>query len=556
MQSSGKRKLFSWVGMVTFFCLLAACPAPAVALDCSPLENIPVQSDGRKKPFSTFAAETLQGICGKTTYPGVDRDGGASRPRPAIETVLSMAMDPETWKGRPVILINYKPLKQSLGLSQDRKLFSLDELKDNRAFYQATQILQNAEMEAAKPSLTREQTELRSVCSRITRLESVLNGSTLALLPPAEGNAGWLTLDHAQEAFLGAKGEAVSLAAAEMSRAMKADDGKLFLVASKKLSAALAALNPVAYPPARLMKLETAYGKLHPFGWAWGLFVCASIILWLTTLWGRKKGYIVAWVFVSAGFLMMVSGFACRVWIANRAPVTNMYESILWAALGVVFFSMIMEAMYRCHYLFLSALPVAVVALILADSQPAVFDASIRPLAPVLRDNFWLATHVTSITLGYAALALALGVGHIVLIKALFKRPVTAALTQYLYRSLQIGVMLLAIGTILGGIWANAAWGRFWGWDPKETWTLIALLCYIALLHGRLAGWWQGFGLAVGSILAFQAVLMAWYGVNFILGEGLHSYGFGTGGFGYALAYVIAEAAFVAVAWKQTRTAQ
>ena len=115
----------------------------------------------------------------------------------------------------------------------------------------------------------------------------------------------------------------------------------------------------------------------------------------------------------------------------------------------------------------------------------------------------------------------------------------------FIYRAMQIGVLLLATGTILGGVWANYSWGRFWGWDPKETWALITLLCYLALLHGRLAGWWKGFGLSVGSVACFLSVLMSWYGVNFVLGKGLHSYGFGTGGFSYVAAFALFEALFV-----------
>ena len=131
------------------------------------------------------------------------------------------------------------------------------------------------------------------------------------------------------------------------------------------------------------------------------------------------------------------------------------------------------------------------------------------------------------------AFALAMGFGHILLWRYM-RNPVAARADQpmhlWLYRVIQLGVLLLAAGTILGGVWANYSWGRFWGWDPKETWALIALLCYILTLHGRLAGWWTQFGLVVASVVCFLSVLMAWYGVNFVLGKGLHSYGFGIGG--------------------------
>jgi cytochrome c biogenesis factor len=111
-----------------------------------------------------------------------------------------------------------------------------------------------------------------------------------------------------------------------------------------------------------------------------------------------------------------------------------------------------------------------------------------------------------------------------------------------------VGTLLLAVGTMLGGVWASYSWGRFWGWDPKETWALIALLGYLAVLHGRFIGWFKDFGMAVGSILGFLGVLMAWYGVNFILGTGLHSYGFGSGGYTYVGGFVAFELLVVGAA--------
>ena len=126
-----------------------------------------------------------------------------------------------------------------------------------------------------------------------------------------------------------------------------------------------------------------------------------------------------------------------------------------------------------------------------------------------------------------------MGLGHLTLIhywRPLRNKGRIAQLSKLNYSVLQVGVLLLAAGIILGGIWAHFAWGRFWGWDPKETWAAIALLCYLVPLHGRFVGWVKDFGMAVASIVSFNAVLMAWYGVNFVLGQGLHSYGFGTGG--------------------------
>ena len=103
-------------------------------------------------------------------------------------------------------------------------------------------------------------------------------------------------------------------------------------------------------------------------------------------------------------------------------------------------------------------------------------------------------------------------------------------LANFIYRTMQVGVLLIAAGTILGGVWADYSWGRFWGWDPKEVWALITLLVYLIPLHGRFAGWVNTFGLVMASVVCFLSVVMAWYGVNFVLGVGLHSYGFVEGG--------------------------
>ena len=228
--------------------------------------------------------------------------------------------------------------------------------------------------------------------------------------------------------------------------------------------------------------------------------------------------------------------------------MTNMYESVVWVSLGVILFALIFSGIHRVRVYLLAAAPLAVMGLILADMLPSVLNPSIGPLPPVLRDNVWLVVHVLTITLGYAAFAPAMGVGHIILGRYLFKpgsMDEKSPLHHLLYRVLQIGVLLLGAGTILGGVWANYSWGRFWGWDPKETWALIALLLYIFAIHGRMAGWWGNFGLSVAATVCFNGVLMAWYGVNFVLGKGLHSYGFGGGGVEWVGSLVALDLVFV-----------
>jgi ABC-type transport system involved in cytochrome c biogenesis permease subunit len=253
---------------------------------------------------------------------------------------------------------------------------------------------------------------------------------------------------------------------------------------------------------------------------------------------------------VCAGLAYNSYGLLLRTLIAGRAPVTNMYETVVFVAWGAVLFAVLFDAAHRSRHSMACASGLGVAALVLADNVP-ILNGSIEPLVPVLRDNLWLTLHVLTIMLGYAAFLLALGIGHLSLgmhVLAPGRVEAQKTVSRFLYRSLQVGTFFLAVGTLLGGVWASYSWGRFWGWDPKETWALIALLGYLALLHGRFAGWVKDFGLAVGSILGFLLVLMAWYGVNFILGTGLHSYGFGTGGYAWVVGFVAFELGVVAMA--------
>src|SRR3989338_3913375 len=252
-------------------------------------------------------------------------------------------------------------------------------------------------------------------------------------------------------------------------------------------------------------------------------------------------------IFVT-GFSIHTFGFILRILIAGLPPVTNMYESIVWVSWASAFFSLIFWIFYRSNLLPQVAACVATIGLLIGENFPALLDPSISPLVPVLRSNYWLTIHVLTITLGYGAFLFNWGIAHALLYSLAFhqKKETADHLAEYLYRSLQVGVILLASGTILGGVWAAESWGRFWGWDPKETWALIAVLAYLAVLHSRMAGWLDSFGVAFWSIISFLTVLMAWYGVNFVLGAGLHSYGFGGGGLQYVVAVIAADVLFIA----------
>jgi ABC-type transport system involved in cytochrome c biogenesis permease subunit len=286
-------------------------------------------------------------------------------------------------------------------------------------------------------------------------------------------------------------------------------------------------------PSEELLGLELTFNHTKPFMWAWILMLGALLFFCLSLGLNSRTLYLVAFGFYGLSLAFQVFGFFTRIIISGRPPVTNMYETVIWVSFMSGIFALILEVIYRRKVIALAGALVATLGLVLADQLPLALDPKINPLVPVLRSNFWLTIHVLTIVSSYAGGTLAWGLGNITLFLILFggsRRETIKTLSQFTYRALQIAVLLLAAGTFLGGWWAAYSWGRFWGWDPKETGALIALLCYVIPLHMRYIGWIKDFGLAVAAILCYAAILMSWYGVNFVFPAGLHSYGFGGGG--------------------------
>lgn len=483
-----------------------------------------VQQGGRLKPFDTFAIETVRYLTGKAEFEKQD----------AVVTLLQWyALGPTGVADKQVIEFRNKDWKQKLNLEATRRYYSLQELRDNARLTEVREELHRLKPNQKVPA---EKAPVQELLSKMSYLEMVASGEAWMMIPDHEHlTAPWGSLSQ----FPGA---------APFREALVKHQGEDAAVDA--LAQGLQAMGP--YPDARLLAREVHYNHFHPFRKAWLLYLFCLICLFLT-----QRGTSLYWLGVagaSLGIGFHAYGFYLRCSIGGRPPVTNMYESVIWVAFGAMAFALIFETVYRARSYLMAASAGALVCLLLADQLPAVLDPSIRPLMPVLRSNFWLTIHVLTITLGYAAFLLSLGLGHMVLWKYLSgpdQREELGALHSALYRSLQVGVLMLAAGTLLGGVWANYSWGRFWGWDPKEVWALTALLGYLAILHARFTGWVGNFGTACWSVVAFQGVLMAWYGVNFVLGVGLHSYGFGTGGVQYVACFSLAEVLFVLFAtWR------
>lgn len=523
------------------------------------IRYLPVQDAGRIKPYDTFAKETLELVYGKKTYK-------ESEDKPAIKAqwvVLTWMLAPESWVDRPLFEVTHHEVLDQLGLSKEKKHFTGKELFESEKFANVMQDLQNKR--ETKEKLTPYYQALQRIENQFVLFREMASGRLMKVYPVPDKDA-WLSVaelpPEAQAAFMGISkavanhlGMAVRPEATENDKKQAAEELDRAVI---QFEAVAASSDATKYASAHKVKTEVTYNDLHPFRWAYIFYLLAALVLLFMWIRNQEKGMAIAWTFVGLGFLIHTLGFVFRVYLAERPPVSNMYETVIWASWGTVLFSIILEINYRFKVMLLAGSLMGLFALVVADSAPAILDPSLQPLEAVLRSNYWLIVHVMTITISYAAFLLAFGLGDLGMIYYVIDDKKHAdkiqKITTGVYRAMQIGVAFLAPGIILGGVWADYSWGRFWGWDPKETWALIVLLGYIIVLHARLVGWLKNFGMLASAVITFSLVIMAWYGVNFVLGAGLHSYGFGAGGVEYVAVFVLLHFLLVGYAYLAKRT--
>ena len=285
--------------------------------------------------------------------------------------------------------------------------------------------------------------------------------------------------------------------------------------------------------------LEADYYRKNWFLYALVIFLIGTVLaiaMWMT---GQTKAarYLswAVWITSISGLVYVIIPIVKRSIIMQRPPVGNLYDTIIFICAAVIFFGILIELLTKRRFA-LGTLPIAGVSLILLARMFEVGDAKdhMDPLVAVLRSNYWLTTHVICIVLGYAAGLVTALLGMIyVLLRGLRldggDKDLRRSLTRAVYGMVCLTLFLSLVGTVLGGIWANDSWGRFWGWDPKENGALLIVLANLAILHGRLGGFLREWGIHFAAIFMAAIVTFSWWGVN-LLETGLHSYGFSEGG--------------------------
>jgi cytochrome c-type biogenesis protein CcsB len=248
----------------------------------------------------------------------------------------------------------------------------------------------------------------------------------------------------------------------------------------------------------------------------------------------QTPGVLATWVAL-LGLIGNTAGIVMR-WVESyrmgigHAPLSNLYESLVFFAWTITLLYLFIERRYGNRVIGAFTMPLAFLAMAYASLSPNISDR-IQPLLPALKSN-WLIAHVITCFIGYAAFAVAFGLSIMYLIRQreseskgslLDRFPKPNVIDDLTHQMIMFGFLFLSVGIISGAVWANSAWGRYWGWDPKETWSLITWFIYATLLHAKLMRGWHGRRIAYLSVIGFAAVLFTYFGVNLL--PGLHSYG-------------------------------
>jgi ABC-type transport system involved in cytochrome c biogenesis permease subunit len=347
-------------------------------------------------------------------------------------------------------------------------------------------------------------------------------------LPPPAGVTGdaWRSVGEALRSAAGGAPADPGLAAlAQVGKAWETGDAAGFNGAVMTLRSLGAAARPEAVKQG---DHEIVFNRVDPFYAGMVLYVAALLLLFASWLRWPALLQSSAFALLLAGAVIHTAGLVSRVILQGRPPVTNLYSSAVFVGWGAVLLGIVLERMYRKGFGTAVAAAAGFASLIVAHHLTGDGD-TMEMMRAVLDSNFWLATHVTTITIGYSGTFLAGGIA----IAWALRKHVASSLdpaTDKTLVSMAYGVIAFAlffsfIGTVLGGIWADQSWGRFWGWDPKENGALLIVLWNAIILHARWGGYARDRGIMTMAIFGNVITALSWFGVN-MLGVGLHSYGF------------------------------
>ncbi len=486
------------------------------------------ERDGRIRPVSSLASEVLRKIARKDSYKGQTPE----------QVFLGMIVFTDKWQNEPIIKVNHPELQKLLGLSG--KYAAFNQIVDFRSqnSYKLRNYVETAY--AKKPSeQSKFDKEVLKVDERINIFYMIYSGTFLRIFPvPGDENHKWITADESKKYFSGDEEIFVRgilpMYYEEIRKATSSGDWSTADQYLGHIKSFQKKYGAEIIPPESKVTLEILYNKVNIFkklSGYYGIVAFVLLVFYFITLLNPKaklqKAIRVGSYVVILLFAIHTAGLAVRWYISGHAPWSDGYESMIYIGWATVLAGLIFMKKSEITL----AITALLASIILMVASLSWMDPEITNLVPVLK-SYWLVIHVAVITASYGFLALGalLGFFNLILMNLKteknFKR-LDLTITELSYiieMTMIIGLYMLTIGTFLGGVWANESWGRYWGWDPKETWALVTVLIYAFVVHMRyIPGFRGNFAINFAALISYSSVLMTYFGVNYYL-SGMHSY--------------------------------
>ncbi|CAI8256656.1 MAG: Cytochrome c biogenesis protein CcsA [Cryomorphaceae bacterium] len=497
-------------------------------------ESLVVQDNGgRLKPAHTLCSEFLRKIYGKDRF--IDLS--------ATQVILGMMNDPVTWSKNDLVKVSHPTVRTLLGSTDTKSKYirtSFNSFFEENGHYVLAKLVEDA-YEKLPAKRSEYEKEIIKVDERVNICFTVFSGGIFRFFPLAnDSNNTWLSYtEHSKfsdndSLFVA---NIIPMYFRSVTSALKDSSWAAADSIVNYISRFQNRYGAEVMPEESKVKLEITYNKLGLFSKLFMYYSMVGLVLLILLIVQLFKNTKFVRILVTAfkwliilGFLAHTSGLIMRWIISGHAPWSNGYESMIYIAWATIFAGLIFS---RRSLLSLAATAI-VSAMLLMVAHLNWLDPEITNLVPVLK-SYWLMIHVAIIVASYGFLALAAILGFISLLLIIFTNKMNKVklkdtlteLTIINEKSIEVGLFMLTIGTFLGGVWANESWGRYWGWDPKETWALASVLVYVFVLHMRFIPGLKGkYVFNVASLVAIWSIIMTYFGVNYYL-SGLHSYAAG-----------------------------
>ena len=482
---------------------------------------------GRTKPLFTLSNDILRKLTRENEFEGLT----------SMQVFLGLNLDFDHWKDVPLIRISNQDLQRELGIKGKNASFSDIVNLGGNGVYKISDEVSKAYAKAPGERNKRDK-EVMKIDERVNIIYMIYKGDFLKLFPLKNGTHDW---GSSQNALSNAVNRDDSLYLKSiipvLEDALKANNMATTRQVTESISAYQKRFSEYDLPSKSKTNAELLYYKLSIFERLFPFYATVGLIMLIgliaMVIRERKERSLIikvlGWL-LFAGFLFHTFGLILRWYIAGHSPMSNGYESMIFISWVTLLAGFIFS---RKSAFALSATAV-LASMTLMVAHLSFMDPEITNLVPVLK-SYWLTLHVSVITGSYGFLGLGAILGLITLILLLLSNDKNRdrisgtidELTVINYKTLTLGLYFITIGTFLGAVWANESWGRYWGWDPKETWSLITIIIYSIVLHSRnIPGMKDIFIFNLLSLFAFSSVLMTYFGVNYYL-SGLHSYASG-----------------------------